>query len=353
MLGGEALEQHQHRQRQRVGGLRVPRRVVGRTRGVGDDRLGQPLADVALAAGASRLQLVDRQPRRDGGDESARRGDLLTARRATGAPAAVPPARRPRPPRRCRASGTRSRTTSAAARRAARPGRGVPSVRWPSVGVASVRWPSVTFAPVRWRTARETLPPARVSGLPAELAPGLGVRRTPQLGHHRHSDLPGQQPSHETRHVHGLLRPQRTRQLGQPLGDLRRLVVDDVVDPAPTVVDGRDGRLGRIGDVDERPDPAAVADHRELALPDRVGLLAVGSRATCRAHRNRRSAARSPRSTSAARTASSTCLMAATVWRISLAAPAPNESSSVFTGPPTRSYAAKKLCATNRCTPTA
>jgi hypothetical protein len=44
---------------------------------VGDDRLRQPLADVALATDARGAQLVDRQPGGHGGDERARRCDLL------------------------------------------------------------------------------------------------------------------------------------------------------------------------------------------------------------------------------------------------------------------------------------
>ena len=145
--------------------------------------------------------------------------------------------------RHCPASGRRSRTPSAAARRAARSG---------VIG-----------------HAREPLPPARVRRAPAELALGLRVGRAPQLGHHHHSDLSGEQPPHEAGHVHRLLGTQRLRQDRQPLGDLRGLVVDDVVDPAAAALDRRHGRLGRVGDVDERPHPAAVADHRELALADR------------------------------------------------------------------------------------
>lgn len=39
------------------------------------------------------------------------------------------------------------------------------------------------------------------------------------------------------------------------------------------MLDRRDGGLGRVGDVDERPDAASVADHRELALPHHLELL--------------------------------------------------------------------------------
>ena len=76
LLGGQALEQHQHRQRQRVGHLHLAGRIVV---AVGDDRFRQPLADVALAAGARGTQLVDRQPRGDGGRKRVRRSDLLAA----------------------------------------------------------------------------------------------------------------------------------------------------------------------------------------------------------------------------------------------------------------------------------
>jgi hypothetical protein len=74
LLRREALQQHQHRQRQRVGSLGVPGRIIV---AVGDDRLWQPFADVALATGARGAQLVDSQPGGHGGDERARRCDLL------------------------------------------------------------------------------------------------------------------------------------------------------------------------------------------------------------------------------------------------------------------------------------
>jgi hypothetical protein len=69
LLGREALQQHEHRQRQRIGHLRVPGRII---EAVGDDRFWQPLTRVFLAAGASGAQLVDRQPARHGGDVRAR-----------------------------------------------------------------------------------------------------------------------------------------------------------------------------------------------------------------------------------------------------------------------------------------
>jgi hypothetical protein len=54
----------------------VPGRIIV---AVGDDRLWQPLADVALAAGARGAQLVDRQPGGHGRDERPRRHDPLAA----------------------------------------------------------------------------------------------------------------------------------------------------------------------------------------------------------------------------------------------------------------------------------
>jgi hypothetical protein len=62
---------------------------------------------------------------------------------------------------------------------------------------------------------------------------------------------------------------------GQPLGHGRGLVVDDVDDAAPAVLDGLDRRVGRILDVHEGPHAAAVADERELAPADHLGALAV------------------------------------------------------------------------------
>src|SRR3954470_4090222 len=46
---------------------------------VGDDRLWQPLADIALTAGARRAQLVEREPGGYGRHERRRRFDLLAA----------------------------------------------------------------------------------------------------------------------------------------------------------------------------------------------------------------------------------------------------------------------------------
>ena len=55
----ELLEQVQERERERIGGLGVTDRLVV------DQRLGQPLARIDLAASPRRAELIDRQARRD------------------------------------------------------------------------------------------------------------------------------------------------------------------------------------------------------------------------------------------------------------------------------------------------
>ena len=45
--------------------------------GVGEERLGEPLADVLLALGARGAEVVDREPRRHGGEVRLGRVDLL------------------------------------------------------------------------------------------------------------------------------------------------------------------------------------------------------------------------------------------------------------------------------------
>ena len=59
----EALQEHQEPHRERVGGLGVEGDVVLL---LGQDRLGEPRADVALAPHARGPQVVDAQPRGDG-----------------------------------------------------------------------------------------------------------------------------------------------------------------------------------------------------------------------------------------------------------------------------------------------
>ena len=67
-LGGrEPLQHHEHGESERLGAFGAEGRV-----GAGVDRLGQPRADVGLAAGARRLQRVDREPRRRRREERRR-----------------------------------------------------------------------------------------------------------------------------------------------------------------------------------------------------------------------------------------------------------------------------------------
>jgi hypothetical protein len=63
---------------------------------------------------------------------------------------------------------------------------------------------------------------------PVELALGLGVRSATELVHHHQARLAGEQPTDEPRHAHRLLRSQLPGEGWQPLGDGRRVVVDDV-----------------------------------------------------------------------------------------------------------------------------
>jgi hypothetical protein len=74
LLGRQALEQHQERQGQRVRHLGLVGRVAAT---VVDQRLGQPLAHVALASDPGRSQLVDAQPGDHGREVGAWRLDPL------------------------------------------------------------------------------------------------------------------------------------------------------------------------------------------------------------------------------------------------------------------------------------
>ena len=95
--GAERLEHGEHRDRDALGELDV----VGDV-GAGEQRLGQPLADVVLAPPRQRPQPVERLPGDDPDEVGARVAHLgLGRRRPT---AATSPARRPRRRRRSRAS---------------------------------------------------------------------------------------------------------------------------------------------------------------------------------------------------------------------------------------------------------
>src|SRR4051812_7183173 len=139
------------------------------------------------------------------------------------------------------------------------------------------------------QSLREALAPARIPELPAELALGLLVRRSLRLGHHGGRRLPGRQPSEPPWYTPWWLGTQRARQHRQPLPRGRGVVVDDVVDARPAVVDRGHGRGRGVCDVDVRRDATTVADDREPALADR------------RRHRRIRSQAdRGPRTVEAA-----------------------------------------------------
>ena len=73
----------------------------------------------------------------------------------------------------------------------------------------------------------------------------------------------------------GRFRAEGDRCRGQPLRHRCRVVVDDVVDPAPPARDGGHGGLRRVLDVDERPHAAAAANYRELPLADLLDVLAA------------------------------------------------------------------------------
>src|SRR5918912_704031 len=116
---------------------------------------------------------------------------------------------------------------------------------------------------------REAQAPARIPHPPAELALGLLVRRTPPLGHHGDRRLAGHQPPQPARDMPRRLGAQRARQHRQPLPQGRGLVVDDVVDARPAVLDGGRGRRRGVDDMDVREDAAAVADDGEATLAER------------------------------------------------------------------------------------
>ena len=74
LVGRQPLEQGDEGERERIGELRLLRRVGAR---VGDERLGQPLARVVLAPDPRRAELIDRQASGDRREEGPRRRDLL------------------------------------------------------------------------------------------------------------------------------------------------------------------------------------------------------------------------------------------------------------------------------------
>ena len=142
------------------------------------------------------------------------------------------------------------------------------------------------------------------------------------------------------------LRAQRLGEHRQPLAHRRGLVVDDVVDGRPVVLEREHGRRGGVVEVDPRPDAAAVADDRELPLADRLDRAVVGGAVEDAV------AQRDPAELRDRLVRDGACA-AAVCSRVGRAACGSSGSSSVLTGPPSRAYRPKPatLCATNRRTP--
>ena len=126
---------------------------------------------------------------------------------------------------------------------------------------------------------REAVPPARVPGGPAELPLGLGVGGAAGLGHQRDDEVAGQQLAQPGGGAHGRLHAEAFRQVGQPLPDRGRVVVDDVVDAGRAAGDGRGGRGRGVGDLGEGPDARAPADDGHPPLPHDLEHGVRGARA--------------------------------------------------------------------------
>jgi hypothetical protein len=73
----------------------------------------------------------------------------------------------------------------------------------------------------------------------------------------------------------GRLRTEHLGQVREPLRRRRRLVVDDVVEPAPPALDRGERPARDVVDVDERPHSGAAPDDRERALSNRRDVLAT------------------------------------------------------------------------------
>src|SRR5262245_28506898 len=112
----------------------------------------------------------------------------------------------------------------------------------------------------------ESLPPARVPRLPAEFLSSLFVRGPTRSGHLGDDELSGKQPPYPGRYPQRRLRARELCEEGQPLRDGRRVVVHDVVNARLALLHRSERRSRRVGDLDKRPDPGPVADHRHLTL---------------------------------------------------------------------------------------
>ena len=134
-------------------------------------------------------------------------------------------------------------------------------------------------------------------------------------------------------------RRRRAEALGevrQPLRDRRRLVVDDVVDARLAALDRERRRRGRVVGVEERPDPGAVADERQLPRADELRVLVRHRRAGAV-----QAAVAEDEPLDRRRGDDPPLEVADRLDRPRAAARAGSRSSgslSVFTGPPTRSF---------------
>ena len=73
-------------------------------------------------------------------------------------------------------------------------------------------------------------------------------------------------------------RTSRVGQKWQPLAHRRGLVIGDVIDPRGAALECRHRSGRRVSDVDERPDPGAVANDRELPSSNRVEERAAAAK---------------------------------------------------------------------------
>src|ERR1019366_1818727 len=109
----------------------------------------------------------------------------------------------------------------------------------------------------------EPLPPARIPRLPAELFLCPLVRVPARAGHLGHDELAGEQaPELGGQPARRRLPAQSLRQVGQPLGDRRRVTVHHVVYARRAAADRGERRGRGVSDLDERPDPSPPPGHR-------------------------------------------------------------------------------------------
>ena len=134
--------------------------------------------------------------------------------------------------------------------------------------------------PLAERLAK-ALPPARVAGLPAQLAPSRArstrrAARSPAASCTR----PPTSRADEPRHAHRLLRAERLGVRPAAIAQRRRARRRRRCRCRAAALDRRDGRRGRVVHVDEREHARAPADDREAAPAHLAGVVAVRRRRT-------------------------------------------------------------------------